>query len=60
MLILENKGMKHVVQRKKKGNMAELCIFISHLYKYWALVTIDSTKSHVVVEILVQIKVFHF
>ena len=46
--------------KEKKGNMAQLCIFISHLSKYWALVTIDSPKSHVVVEILVQNKVFHF
>ena len=51
--------MKNVVQRKEE-NMAQLCIFTSNLSKCWAYVTIDSHKSNVVVEILVQNKVFHF
>ena len=30
--------------------MAQLCIFTSHLFKYWAFATIDPSKGHVVVE----------
>ena len=58
-LILENKS-NNQKRARKSSKRAQLWIFNPHFFKFRAFKTPHPTKRHVVLEVLVENKAFHF